>query len=343
MIKHYFAVFAICAAASFLLTPIVRKTSHLKHFLDKPSRRKLHRKNIPTLGGLAIYLSFIIGLILTFNLGALEKSHFIGLLLGSSLIVMLGVYDDLKDMPALVKLAGQVIIASLLYYYGFRITEITGLFVERIYLGYASYFITVFWIVALINAINLLDGLDGLACGITGIVGIFLFIASVLDGNLVVSLLAAGLVGSCLGFLPFNFYPASIFMGDTGSMFLGMILSLLAIQSHQKSTTFVAILVPMVVLGVPLIDASLAIIRRLVKRKPLFKPDKEHIHHKILEEKPQAKAVLTLYAATCFFGLIALGLRGMQGFYMLIALVIIAWVAFRWVKNSGFVDFQERF
>ena len=340
--KYYIYTFIICAAVSFLITPLIRKVSSLRGFLDKPNRRKVHRKNIPTLGGIAIYIAFLVGLIFIFNtIGVISKLQIIGLLLGGSLIVLLGVYDDVKGMPAYVKLIGQIIVASILYYLGFRIGEISGLFAAKISLGYASYFITVFWIVTIINAVNLLDGLDGLACGITVIVSVFLFIASLLDENFIVCLFAVSLAGCCLGFLPYNFYPATIFMGDTGSMFLGLILSLLAIESYQKSTTFITLLVPIIVLAVPLIDTTLSIIRRLIRKKPLFKADREHIHHKMLKERSQVKTVLTLYLVTCFFGMIALGLRDIKGIYTFIALIIVGLVVFRWIKNSGFLEFED--
>ncbi len=342
MFKYYIYVFTISVGVSFLTTPLMRKVSSLGGFLDKPNRRKVHRKSIPTLGGVAIYIAFLAGLFFVFNtVEFIDKSQVIGLLLGSSFIVLIGIYDDIKGMPAYVKLMGQIIVASLLYYYGFRIVEISGLFSEKISLGYISYFITVIWIVAIINAINFLDGLDGLACGVTAIVSIFLFIASLLDGNFVVCLLSIALAGSCLGFLPYNFYPATIFMGDTGSMFLGLILSLLAVESYQKSTTFIALFIPIILLGVPIIDILLSIIRRLIRRRPIFKPDKEHIHHKMLEESSQVKTVLSLYLVTCFFALIALGLRGARGIYALIALVIVGLVTFRWIKNSGFLDLDR--
>jgi UDP-GlcNAc:undecaprenyl-phosphate GlcNAc-1-phosphate transferase len=161
------------------------------------------------------------------------------------------------------------------------------------------------------------------------------------DGNLAVSLLAAALVGSCIGFLPYNFHPATIFMGDTGSTFLGLMVSLLAIRSYQKTTTFMAILVPIIFLMVPLLDTALSVIRRLIEKKPIFKADKEHIHHKMLRERSQPKAVLSLYMATFSFGLIALGLKGLKGIYTLIALILVAIVTFIWVKNSGLIDWKR--
>lgn len=344
MFRYYILVFIICAGTSLIMTPLIRKISSLKGFLDRPSRRKVHRKNIPTLGGIAIYVSLFVGLLFLIN--TMEETtgyYLIGLLIGSSLIVLLGIYDDLKNLSPWIKLAGQIIIALLLYYYGFRIERISTLSLESISLGYASVFITVIWIVGIINAINLLDGLDGLACGITAIVAIFLFIASLLDGNFIVCFLTAILAGACLGFLPYNFYPASIFMGDTGSMLLGLLLSLVAIKSYQKSTTIITVLIPIIALSVPLIDTSLSVLRRFIGRKPLFKADRNHIHHRLLmEERSQKKAVLNLYLVTCFFSLIALGLRGMSGFYAVISLAIFVFVTFRWIKNSGFMDVKGK-
>ncbi|MCK4518943.1 MAG: undecaprenyl/decaprenyl-phosphate alpha-N-acetylglucosaminyl 1-phosphate transferase, partial [Candidatus Omnitrophica bacterium] len=339
--SYYFYTFLICIAVSFIATPAVRKLARLGGFLDKPNRRKVHRESIASLGGMAIFISFLTGIFFVYHVMALttDRNLLIGLLIGASAIVLLGVYDDIKNVPALLKLAGQVAVASIVYYYGFRIEEFFGLSVDTPFLKLLSYFVTVGWIVGAINAINLLDGLDGLACGITAIVAVFLFTASFIDGNYMLCFLTAALAGSCLGFLPYNLYPASIFMGDTGSMLLGLVLALVAIESSQKSTTIIAILVPMIAMAVPLIDTFLSILRRLIKKKPLFKADKNHIHHRLLmEEKSQMKVVLTLYSATCFFGLIALGVRGIRGVYMVAALVVVSLVTFRWMRNSGFLD-----
>ena len=343
MFKYYIYTFIICAAVSFLATPLIRKVSSLRGFLDKPNRRKVHKRVIPNLGGLAIFLSFIIvTTVVLVLIQGIVSSKIWGVILGGSVIVAIGIYDDLKDMPAFMKLAGQITVAAIAYSVGFRIEEFFGFEATTFWLKVLSFMITAGWIVGIINAINLIDGLDGLACGVCAIISLFLFIASLSSGNFVLLVFAAALTGSCLGFLPYNFHPASIFMGDTGSMFLGFVLSIIALESYRKGTTFIAILAPIIAMAVPLIDTLLSILRRLVKKKPLFKADKNHIHHRLLiKDKSHVRVVLTLYSVTFFFGLIALGLKDIKGTYMIIALAMVSLVTFRWIKNSGFLDTEK--
>jgi UDP-GlcNAc:undecaprenyl-phosphate GlcNAc-1-phosphate transferase len=327
-----------------MLTPFVRKLVIAKNLLDRPDKRKVHKRAVPSLGGISIYISFIIVVIsmhiITHNV---ISSKVYGIIIASLIIVAMGIYDDIKDMPALFKLCGQVSVALIVYAFGFRVEEFFGLEATTFWFKLLSLLITTGWIVGIINAINLIDGLDGLACGVCTIISFFLFITSLSSGDFVLIIFAAALTASCLGFLPYNFHPASIFMGDTGSMFLGFMLSIIALESYQKSTTFIAILVPIIAMAVPLIDTSLSVVRRLISKKPLFKADKNHIHHRLLiNEKSHTKVVLTLYSVTFFFGLIALGLKDIKGIYMLIALAMVSLVTFRWIKNSGFLDVEKK-
>jgi UDP-GlcNAc:undecaprenyl-phosphate GlcNAc-1-phosphate transferase len=333
-------IFLTTFLSAALFTPIIRSISLKSGFLDKPNRRKVHRGRIPSLGGLAIFVSFLIGILLAARIwGGIAEDKLFGIIISSVILVAIGIYDDIRNMPAALKLAGQLAVALIAYSFGFRIEEFFGFEVTSLWLKILSFTITIGWIIGAINAINLLDGLDGLACGICAIISLFLFIASYTSQNYLLLFLSIALTASCLGFLPFNFYPASIFMGDTGSMFLGFMLSIIAIESYQKSTTFIAVLVPITAMAVPLIDTALSIIRRLVKRKPIFQADKNHIHHKLyLNEKSQPRVVLTLYSVTFFFGLIALGLKDIKGIYMAVALILIVLVTFRWIKNSGFLE-----
>ena len=338
MNMHLFLIASLTFISAVLLTPFTKYISLKNDILDKPAKRKVHRKSIPTLGGVAIFIGFSIGLLASSYFLPGRQNRITYIIIAGFFIAAIGIWDDIRNMPALIKLAGQILVATALYIWGFRIEEIAGISGQEISLAWGSYFITVFWIVGVINAINLIDGLDGLAAGIGAIVAIFLFISSYLDGNIMLCFITAALAASCLGFLPYNFYPASIFMGDTGSMLIGMVLAISAIESYQKSTTFIAILVPIMAMALPLIDTGLSIIRRFLKRKPLFKADKEHIHHRLMmEEKSQIKAVVILYLVTFFFGLIALGLRDIEGIYAIIALVVVALVTFRWLKNAGFL------
>ena len=340
----FFSVFFSAFMLSLFLTPAIRIMSLKKGFIDKPSRRKVHKKQIPSLGGLSIFIAFMVVVITAcIQDQGIISSKVWGVVLAGLILVIMGIYDDIKDMPAFIKLVGQIIVAVIAYSVGFRIEEFFGFEATTFWFKFISFIITTGWIVGVINAINLIDGLDGLACGVCAIISFFLFIVSLSSGNFVLLIFAAALVGSCLGFLPYNFHPASIFMGDTGSMFLGFMLSLIALESYHKSTTFIAILVPIIAMAVPLIDTLLSVLRRLIKKKPLFKADKNHIHHRLLiKDKSHVRVVLTLYSVTFFFGLIALGLKDIKGIYMVIALVMVSLVAFRWVKNSGFLDIEKK-
>ncbi len=338
-----FIILLAAFALSFLFTPLIRSISAKRGFIDKPSRRKVHKKKIPSLGGLAIFMAFVVVTIIACVQNQnIALSKVWGVVLADFILAIMGIYDDIKDMPTVVKLVGQITVAVIAYGVGFRIEEFFGFEATTFWLKFKSFAVTVVWIVGAINAINLIDGLDGLACGICAIISLFLFIALLSSGNFVFLVFAAALTGSCLGFLPYNFYPASIFMGDTGSMFLGFMLSIIALESYQKGTTFIAILAPIVAMAVPLLDTLLSILRRLVKKKPLFKADKNHIHHRLLvSDKSHVRVVLTLYAVTFFFGLISLGLKDIKGIYMIAALIMISLVTFRWVKNSGFLDTEK--
>jgi UDP-GlcNAc:undecaprenyl-phosphate GlcNAc-1-phosphate transferase len=340
---NYAILFSTVFILSLVFTPLIRSISLKSGFLDKPNRRKVHRGSIPSLGGLAIFVSFLIGVLLSARIwGGIAEDKLFGIIISSVILVAIGIYDDIRNMPATLKLAGQLAVALIAYSFGFRIEEFFGFEVTSLWLKILFLIITIGWIIGAINAINLLDGLDGLACGVCTIISLFLFIASYASQNYLLLFLSIALAASCLGFLPFNFYPASIFMGDTGSMFLGFMLSIVAIESYQKSTTFIAVLVPITAMAVPLIDTTLSIIRRLVKRKPIFQADKNHIHHKLyLNERSQLRVVLTLYSVTFFFGLIALGLKDIKGIYMAVALVLVVLVTFRWIKNSGFLDTER--
>ena len=329
---------------ALILTPIIRFVSIKWGFIDRPSMRKVHKKQIPSLGGVSIFIAFMVVVITAcIQDQGIISSKVWGVVLAGLILVIMGIYDDIKDMPAFIKLVGQIIVAVIAYSVGFRIEEFFGFEATTFWFKFISFIITTGWIVGVINAINLIDGLDGLACGVCAIISFFLFIVSLSSGNFVLLIFAAALVGSCLGFLPYNFHPASIFMGDTGSMFLGFMLSLIALESYHKSTTFIAILVPIIAMAVPLIDTLLSVLRRLIKKKPLFKADKNHIHHRLLiKDKSHVRVVLTLYSVTFFFGLIALGLKDIKGIYMVIALIMVSLVAFRWVKNSGFLDIEKK-
>ncbi|MFH1458946.1 MAG: MraY family glycosyltransferase [Candidatus Omnitrophota bacterium] len=249
--------------------------------------------------------------------------------------------DDIFDLNAYLKLMIQIGIALILINFGFEISIISKPTGDGLPLGILSGVITIIWIVGLINAINLLDGLDGLAAGVSGIALFFLFLAAVGMQNEPVAIMALCLLGAILGFLPYNFYPAKIFMGNTGSMFIGLVLAVIALAGFQKRTTVFTLFVPLMAVAVPIIDTFLSIFRRILKGKPIFKADREHIHHQLFKtEKSQTQAVLSLYFFTFCYGLIALSFSSFTGIYAIIALVIVALATYKWLKEWGFLDFK---
>ncbi len=345
MIKEFLATFFVAGAVAIVLTPIIRKIALKFDIVDKPGKRKVHRKKMPTMGGLAIAAGFYVGTIVVFRAipGAMDRFlfKFNGICIGSTLIIILGIIDDIKPLNAKLKLIVQIIAASVLIATGFVVEEVTIPFFGKVPLGYLGIVFSMLWIVGITNAINLLDGLDGLAAGVSGIASFFMFLAAVDQRDYVVAFLAFALSGACAGFLPFNFYPAKIFMGNPGSMFLGFVLSAISIVNFQKSTTAITLFIPVIALGVPIIDTSLAIVRRLAKKKRIFQADKEHIHHKILfREESQRRAVLSLYFLSTCFGMIALSFRGIKGLYAVVALIVVILVTFKWMRDSGFLEFR---
>jgi len=315
-------VLAVSAAAAASITPIVRYLALRACLVDHAiASRKIHRRPVPRLGGVAIVVAFAVTV-----LGALavdtglrgaataDAERTAGLLLGGLVIAALGLWDDVRGVRARHKLAIQASVALLAWWLGFRIDEVANPFGAPLQLGVFGLPFTVLWITGIVNALNLIDGLDGLAAGVAAIaVSTNLVVAGMNDQVLLV-LLTAALAGAALGFLVHNFNPASIFMGDTGSMFLGFVLATTSIQAHQKSTASVALLVPVVALALPIGDTLLAMCRRAMRGAPLFGADREHVHHRLLAlGLSHRQAVLALYGAALILALAALALAASPG------------------------------
>ena len=260
---------------SLVITPFIKKLAIKFGAVDKPDERKVHKKLMPRLGGIAIYVSFIIGVFLFLP----EMVHDLPILIGATLIIIIGIVDDLFCLSAKAKFSGQIIAALIPILSGLQISYITVPNGNVIEFGLLAIPITLFWIVGITNAINLIDGLDGLAAGVSSIALFTIAVLSMTLGDPSTFLMGILLMGSTLGFLVFNFYPAKIFMGDTGSLFLGYMISVLSILGLTKSATILSLIIPIIILGVPIIDTTFAIIRRLVNGKPLTAPDKYHLHH----------------------------------------------------------------
>jgi UDP-GlcNAc:undecaprenyl-phosphate GlcNAc-1-phosphate transferase len=338
-----FIISMLCGA---VLTPVVRRLAHRLGVLDHArSSRKIHGQPIPRLGGIAIVIAFytpLVGLLIfQSSVGAMflaEREHVIGLFAGGLVIALLGLYDDLRGADAWKKFVVQFAVAGLLYRLGFRVENLANPFGEPIALGWSSLPFTLLWTVGVINAMNLIDGLDGLAGGVALVAVITTFVISIQRGHPLMVLFSSALAGGIVGFLFYNFNPASIFMGDTGSMFLGFVLATTAIQTNQKASTAVAVIIPAIALGLPIMDTLLAIGRRALRGRPLFQADKEHIHHRLLAiGLSHRQAVLVLYGFCVFLGAAALVLTYANSLQSTLLLVALAVVAFVFLRSLGYM------
>jgi UDP-GlcNAc:undecaprenyl-phosphate GlcNAc-1-phosphate transferase len=284
------AAFAVALVAAGVLTPVIRDAAHDAGLLDEPDGRKVHETPIPRLGGVAIAAAFYLGIAAALVVAraagsplSLETGHLPAILVGAALIAAIGVLDDLQGMRARVKLSGQVVVALVAFGLGLSIDRLDGPW-GSVSLGAWALPLTVAWLVAVINAVNLIDGLDGLASGValTALAAFFLIASAGGATPPTLIVLAAG-AGGAIGFLRYNLHPASIIMGDTGSMFLGYLLAAGAISLTQTGPIGVAPWVPLVALGVPLGDMLWTVVRRLVAGEPVFVADRRHIHHRLLE------------------------------------------------------------
>lgn len=288
---------------AYLSMPGVIKIAYRIGAIDQPDQRKVHSGKMPRLGGMSIFLAFIFSMII------LQKysGPYLGIILGASIVFLVGLLDDIFQLSAGVKLLGQSLAAAVAIYFGVMVHFVTNPFDGLMALGYFSIPLTFLWIVGISNAINLIDGLDGLAAGVSAIAAVTMGVVSLLQGQVEVALVAFLLLASILGFLPYNFNPARTFMGDCGSNLLGFILGCLAILGTAKSATLISLLLPIVILGIPIFDTFFAIIRRINKRTPIFKPDKDHLHHCLLAMgMSHRNCVLVIYGISGFFGLVAI-------------------------------------
>lgn len=307
----YSASFLMALLCAVILTPSVRAFAKTYGLVDSAtSSRNIHTTPVPRIGGVAIVAAFFapfVSLLFVDSSVALifraETTLIMGLIVGGVAITGLGLFDDLRGATAKSKLTVQVLVAIGLYFCGFKIGSISLPLLGTVPLGPLALPLTVAWIVGVTNAVNLIDGLDGLAGGVALIAVLTNFILALTQGNVILAVMMACLAGSLLGFLLFNFNPASIFMGDTGSMFLGFVLAAVSLITSTKSGTAVSLLVPIVALGLPITDAMLAMARRTLMGRPMFSADKDHIHHQVMRlaasNQRRAVSILYLAAATC--------------------------------------------
>ena len=319
---------------SFLMCPMVKSFAYKMGAIDVPKdNRRMHKKPVPRLGGLAIFLGFIVSMLLFVKIDHQMQ----GILLGASIIVVLGVVDDMSPLRAYFKFCVQIFAALVAVFHGVVIQTLSNpnVFAESPYwdLGWLAVPITVLWIVGITNAVNLIDGLDGLACGVSTISAISMLVIALLVSEGDVALVMASLVGACLGFLPFNKNPAKMFMGDTGSTFLGYILATISIQGLFKYYAIVSFAVPFLILGLPMFDTRFAIIRRLAHGQNPMAPDRGHIHHRLIDMGlNQKQAVAALYVISSILGLSAVVLTSsgaIKAMLFLMALAVAAFLASR--------------
>jgi UDP-GlcNAc:undecaprenyl-phosphate GlcNAc-1-phosphate transferase len=300
---------------NLILLPLILRLAHSRKWYDLPDKRKIHTGLIPRLGGPGMFLSFTAASILAILVAGLLAGarrplipfRFAALYAGLALLHLMGLYDDFRNLKALWKFILQIAAAAIIASGGFLIRTLTLPYAGTLDLGWASYPLTVLWLVGIANAINLIDGMDGLAGGIGAFAAAAMGVIALLQGSPLTAVLSFALLGSLAGFLVYNFPPAKIFMGDSGSMFLGLCLgSLPLIGGISKASAFGSLIVPVTLLTVPILDTATAIVRRLRRRRSIISPDKEHIHHKLLAMGLSERQILAvLYGLSAYLGLVS--------------------------------------
>ena len=303
--KSIYLPFLISFVISLALTPVVIKVGPKFGFLDIPKdNRRMHKRPMPIAGGIAIYIAATVAILVFIPL----NKNILSLIIGSTVILISGLLDDKYSISPKAKIAFQLAAGLMIALSGSQIEFFTNIIStkEVVWLKYLSIPVTLFWICGITNTVNLIDGLDGLAAGVSLISAVSLMCIALKMNHVAVAIIAAAVGGSCLGFLPYNFNPAKIFMGDTGALYLGFMLSYISIQGVMKYATTLMIFVPVLVLGVPVFDTAFAMIRRYISGKKIFDADKGHLHHRLLAlGLTQRQTVLILYAISLIFGILA--------------------------------------
>jgi UDP-GlcNAc:undecaprenyl-phosphate/decaprenyl-phosphate GlcNAc-1-phosphate transferase len=343
-------LFLSCFLLSMFFTWRVRELAYARGWISPPpSARHVHKHPIPRLGGVAIFASFLLS-----SLAVILGSHLVGrpvpvdmrkllFIVGpATLIFALGLWDDIRSLSPVWKFMAQISAGAMLYLGGLKIVHVRISFFGHELNWVAGLLATVLWVVWITNAFNLIDGIDGLASGSALLSTFVLFLNALIAKDPLTIFITSALAGGILGFLRFNFNPATIFLGDCGSLFIGFSLSALALVQTQKSPTLVAVCLPVVALGLPIMDTLLAVARRFISGKPLFSPDREHIHHKLLDQGlTQRQVVLILYAVSAAFGLVALFIRYPGGRLIGAVVVMVGVIVVMGVQRLGYIEFFE--
>jgi len=347
----FLATFCLALLSSFILTRYVRDIATARGWVAAPSQeRHLHSNPLPRLGGVAIYLAFSFCMVLAvFWARHSARVHvffswrgLLYILLPATLVFLLGVYDDIRGVGPYLKFSIEAIAGALLFAGGLRIVNIPVLFGSHQLPWFLGLPFTVLWVLAITNAFNLIDGLDGLAAGSALFSTLVAFVVALLSGTSLVTVMTIALAGSILGFLRYNFNPATIFLGDSGSLFIGFLLSALALKGAQKAPTIVAVAIPVVSFGLPILETSLSIIRRLISGRPVFTADREHIHHKLLQHgMTHRQVVILLYGVSAVFALLSLFLLWPTGSSLGLVLAVLGIGVWIGVQHLGYLEFGE--
>ena len=351
MTVAFFAIFSLSLFFSFILTRYVRDFASRRGWVAAPSQeRHLHSIPLPRLGGVAIFISFTLGILaaavmaryIPYLHSAIPWKMLLTILAPASLVFLLGVYDDLYSVGPYVKFAVQAIAASMLFLGGLRILNIPVVFGNHQLPWFLGLPLTILWVLAITNAFNLIDGLDGLAAGSALFSTLVAFVVALLNGYSLVTVMTLALAGAILGFLRYNFNPATIFLGDSGSLFIGFLLSALALAGAQKAPTIVAVAIPVVSFGLPILETSLSILRRLISGRPVFTADREHIHHKLLQHGlTHRQVVIILYAVSAVFALLSLFLLWPTGSSLGLVLAVLGTGIWIGVQRLGYLELGE--
>jgi UDP-GlcNAc:undecaprenyl-phosphate GlcNAc-1-phosphate transferase len=302
--------YIVGAAVTCAATPLARRLAVRGGAIDLPDERKLHDRPLPTWGGIAIIAGFVLAAWAGGAPHQMPAPEFAGIMAGAALVAVVGLVDDRMNLSANVKLGLQVLSVVPLLLVGVTISALSHPILrhEQLILpGWLAVFVTTLWVVAVTNAVNLIDGLDGLAAGVAAISCVALAFIALVWGQLAVAILCAALAGAAVGFLPWNWHPANILMGDTGAYFLGYMIAAVTIQGAFKMAAAIAIFVPLLVLAIPLLDTVLSPVRRFLSGRPPFAADRKHLHHRLIALGiSEPRVVLLTYAATAICGAIAI-------------------------------------
>jgi UDP-GlcNAc:undecaprenyl-phosphate GlcNAc-1-phosphate transferase len=326
-VRIFIFIFLAALTLTTLSTPMVRRLAVWAGFVDAPSSRKMHRSPTPLMGGLAIAAGALVAFVLLVSTLpiTLGSAPVLGTIVACAVVVVIGLADDRSNLPAWAKLLGQFLAAAILIYVGVR--------VQLPLPEWLNVALTVIWVVGITNAMNFMDNMDGLTAGVSAVAAAFILLLASANDQYLVAALSAGVLGACLGFLRYNFRPARIFMGDAGSMFLGFLLAVLALDLRfPDNVNFVTWMVPVFVLGLPILDTTLVVVSRSRRRvNPLTTAGKDHLSHRLVAMGfTQREAVLMLYLIAGAFGMTALFITGadvMEGYAIALAAAILGLVA----------------